>query len=209
VGDILGASVKLPTVIFTALAAVLALFWLLSIVGVVDIGGGEEVADGLLDGALEPLGLADVPVIVVGSIIAVVGWFISVLAQIYLLDDSDGWALATFAVVVGAVAAAVSLGIAALAAPKLSRVFSADEAPSSRALVGRVAEVRSVTVTATSGYADTTWPDGRSERIDIRISQHGDIGEGALRTGDRVVIVSWDADQNVYLVAELPEELGE
>jgi len=207
VSDVLEASFELPTLVFTCLGAVCALLWLASLVGIVDVDGGEDAVDGVADSVLEPLGLAEVPVLVLASIVAVGGWVVSVLAQLYLLESVTGGALAGLALGVGVVAAAVSIGASKLAAPALSKVFTPAYAAGGRDLVGRTAEVRSLSVTDRAGYADTTWPDGRAERVDVRVSEHGDVGPGELRDGDRVLLISWNSSDNTYLVAHVPAEL--
>jgi hypothetical protein len=207
VSDVFEASLKLPTLVFTCMGAVCALLWLASFVGIVDVEGGEDAADDFADGALEPLGLAEVPILVLASILALVGWVVCVLAQLFLLDSVDGGALVAFAVGVGVVGALASIGLSVLVAPTLSKVFTPTYAAGGGDLVGRIAEIRSVSVSERAGYADTTWPDGRGERVDVRISEHGDVGAGELASGDRVLLVSWDATENIYIVAQLPEGL--
>jgi hypothetical protein len=177
------------------------------LVGIVDVDGGEDAVDGVADSVLEPLGLSEIPVLVLASILAIGGWVVSVLGQLYLLESVTGAALAVLAIGVGVVAAAASLGVSKLAAPALARAFTPTYAAGGRDLVGRVAEIRSLSVSDRTGYADTTWPDGRAERVDVRISEHGDIGPGELSNGDRVLLVSWNAAENTYFVAHVPAEL--
>lgn len=201
------ASLDFPTVVFTCLGALCIVLWLLSFVGVVEVDGGDDAADGLFDDALEPLGIADVPLLVLVSIVAIVGWVVSVLAQLYLLESLTGLAFAAAGVGVGLVGLAASVGVTRAVAPAISRALRPTLAAGAQELVGRVAEVRSHTVTSTSGYADTTWPDGRGERVNVRTSDHGEISAGALHSGDRVLLVAWDAADDTYLVARLPADL--
>ena len=49
--DVLRASVELPTIIFTAILAIAAVMWILSLVGALDLGG--DAAAGVLGNALE------------------------------------------------------------------------------------------------------------------------------------------------------------
>jgi hypothetical protein len=207
VSDVLEASLELPTLVFTGLGALCAVLWVLTLVGVVDVGGGEEAADGLLDDALEPLGLADVPMLVLLSIVTIVGWVVSVVAQLYLLESATGLALAGGAIGVGVVSLVASLGASKAVAPALSRALRPTLAAGAQELVGRIAEIRSHTVTETSGYADTTWPDGRGERVNVRTSHHGEIGPDILRSGDRVLLIAWDEASNSYIVAPIPADL--
>lgn len=193
--------------IFTVLFAVVIVLWMLALTGVLDVTGAES-SDGFLDGALEPFGLSDVPVTVVVSILAVLGWFVSVLAQIHLLSGISGTVLVVASVLVGVGAGGVGLGLAVVAAPVLGRVFETAEAPSGRDLVGRTAEIRSTSVSTTSGYADAHWGDGPVSRVEVRVSRHGDVADGELQSGDTVVLVDWDEPNNTYTVARLPADLA-
>lgn len=206
VSDVLEASFRFPTVVFTVLLAIVVGLWILSLVGVFDLAGAES-GEGLLEGALEPIGLDDVPITVVLSFLAIAGWFVSVLAQIHLLGTLSGTALGLASVGVGIGAAGIGVGLAMVTGPPLARIFATAEAPSGRELVGRTAEVRSSTVTTTTGYADATWADGPVSRIEIRVSPHGDVAADDLRSGDIVMLVDWDEPNNTYTVARLPADL--
>lgn len=193
--------------VFTVLFAIVIVLWMLALSGILDVTGAEA-GDGFLDGVLEPFGLSEVPVTVVLSILAVLGWFVSVLAQIHLLDSISGTALVLGSILVGVGAGGVGLGLAVVAAPVLGRVFETAEAPSARELVGRTAEVRSATVTTTTGYADAVWPDGPVSRVEVRVSRHGDVAAGDLQAGDLVLLIDWDEPNNAYTVSRLPVDLS-
>lgn len=206
-GDVLQTSVELPTVVFTGLLAIAAGLWILSLVGVLDVEA--DAADGLLDDALEPFNLSEVPTTVLLTIFALAGWFVSVLASTFLLDDRDDtsqFALVA-AILVGSAAAA--LATTARVAPKLGRVFVTERAPSKLDLVGRIAEVRSATVTATAGRAEAEWPDGTVSTIDVRVSAHVSLGPGELQRGDRAFIVEWIEATDDFIVDRVPAELAE
>lgn len=205
--DVLQASVELPTVVFTGLLCIAAGLWMLSLVGVLDVDA--DAADGLLDDALEPLGLSEVPATILLTVFALAGWFVSVLASVFLLDDRSGTALLVLALVVGLGAAAAGLAFTVWVAPTLGRVFQTAEAPSKLGLVGRIAEVRSGTVTATAGRGEAAWPDGTVSTIDIRVDGHGDLAPGELRRGDRAFIVEWIEATDDFIVGRVPTELTE
>jgi hypothetical protein len=207
VTDVFDASLRFPTVVFTVLFAIVILMWVFALSGILDVTGADA-GEGLFEGALEPFGLDDVPITVVLSILAVLGWFVSVLAQIHLLGNISGTALVVASVLVGVGAGGVGLGLAVVAAPVLGRVFETAEAPSGRELVGRTAEIRSATVTTTSGYADAIWPDGPVSRVEVRVSRHGDVSAGDLHSGDLVLLVDWDEPNNAYTVSRFPADLS-
>jgi hypothetical protein len=206
-GDVLRASLELPTVIFTGLLAVAFGMWLLSLLGVLDIEA--DGADGVLDDALEPLNLSEVPATVLLTLFALAGWFVSVLASVFLLDDRSGTALAMTAVVIGVGAAVVAIGVTLWLAPKLGRMFETAQAPSKRDLLGRIAEIRSETVTETNGRAEARWPDGTVSTIDVRTSPNSAIEPGVFRKGDTALIVDWRSETDDFIVDRVPPELSE
>ena len=193
--------------VFTGLLCVVAGLWLLSLIGVIDVGA--DSAEGLLDDALEPLNLTEVPVTLLLTIFALTGWFVSVLASIFLLDNRSGTALFVLALVVGVAAAGAALAVTAWVAPKLARLFVTSVAPSKRDLVGRIAEVRSGTVTASAGRGEAEWPDGTVSTVDIRVNEHVDLQPGELQRGDRAFIIDWVEATDDFIVDRIPAELTE
>lgn len=206
-GNILRASVELPTVVFTGLLCVVAGLWALSLVGVLDVE--SDASDGLLDDALEPFNLSEVPATVLLTVFALAGWFVSVLASVFLLDDRTGTALAVLAVLVGLLAAGAGFAFTVWIGPTLGRVFVTALAPSKRDLIGRVAEVRSGTVTETAGRGEAEWPDGTVSTVDIRVNEHVGAAPGELRRGDRAFIIDWIEETDDFIVDRVPAELTE
>ena len=203
--DVLRASVELPTIVFTAILAIVAALWLLSLIGAIDIE--VDAADGLLDDALEPLNLSEVPATVMLTVFGLAGWFVSVLASVFLLDARSGTALVVMAIVIGLVAPLVAVGVVVWIGPKLAVVFVTTTAPSKRDLLGRVAEVRSATVTETTGRGEATWPDGTVSTVDLRTTPGADIGPGELKRGDLALLVDWDEETDDFVVGKVPAEL--
>ncbi|MEL6890388.1 MAG: hypothetical protein AAFP84_02225 [Actinomycetota bacterium] len=205
-GDVLRASVELPTIIFTALLAIVGVMWLLSLVGALDVEA--DPGEGLLDDVLEPLNLSDVPSILLLTVVGLAGWFVSVLASVFLLDGRSGTALVVLAVVIGLAAAASSLAFTAWLAPKLALAFETERAPSKLDLLGRVVEIRSSTVTDTTGRGEATWPDGTVSTVDVRTTSGAGIGPGELQRGDRALLVDWNEATDDFIVDRIPPELA-
>ncbi len=203
--EVLSASVELPTIIFTALLAIAACMWLLSLVGAIDIE--IDAADGLLDDALEPLELTDVPATVLLTVFALAGWFVSVLASIFLLDGRGGTTLLITSIAVGIGAAIVSLGFVMWLSPRLALIFVTTTAPSKRELLGRIAEVRSATVTESTGRGEATWPDGTVSTVDLRTVAGTGVAAGELKRGDLALLVDWDESADDFFVGRVPAEL--
>lgn len=198
---------ELPTIIFTALLAIVGAMWLLSLVGAMDVEA--DPGEGLLDDVLEPLDLAGVPTIILLTIIGLAGWFVSVLASIFLLDGRSGGTLVLLAIVVGVGAAVIALAITSWAGPKLALLFRTERAPSKQDLIGRTVEIRSATVNESSGRGEATWPDGTSSTVDIRTSPNGGVAAGELARGDRALLIDWNEATDDFIVDHLPPELSE
>jgi hypothetical protein len=207
VGDVLQASVELPTVVFTGLLAVVAGMWLLSLTGFLDFDA--DSAEGLFGDALEPLHLSEVPSTILFTIFALAGWFVSVLASVFLLDNRSGSALLALSLVVGLVASLAAVAATAWLAPIIGRVFVTAQAPSKRDLIGRVAEIRSTTVTESAGRAEAEWPDGTVSTIDVRVANGVGFQSGELKKGDRALIVEWLNDTDDFIVDRIPAELAD
>lgn len=203
--DVLSASLELPTLVFTALLAISACMWLLSLVGAIDIE--VDAADGLVDDALEPLNLSEVPATVLLTVFALGGWFVSVLASIFLLDGKAGTTLAVTSIAIGIGAAVAAIAFVIWLAPRLAVVFVTTRAPSKRELLGRIAEVRSATVTESSGRGEATWPDGTVSTVDLRTAAGTGVAPGELKRGDLALIVDWDEKADDFFVGRVPAEL--
>ncbi len=205
--DVLRASVELPTIIFTAILVICAGLWFLSLVGVLDLE--VDAADGLVDDALEPLNISEVPTTVLLTVFGLAGWFASVLASVFLLDSRTGAALAWLSVGVGVGAAFFGLAFMMWIAPKLAVIFKTKTAPSKRELLGRIAEVRSATVTETTGRGEATWPDGTVSTVDLRTVAGAGVSAGELKRGDLALLVDWDERTDDFFVDHVPAELAE
>lgn len=203
--EVLSASIELPTIVFTALLAIAGCLWLLSLAGAIDLE--IDAADGLLDDALEPLKLSDVPATVLLTVFALAGWFVSVLASVLLLDGRVGTGLVVVSIAIGVGAAIVALGLVRWLSPRLALVFVTTTAPSKRELLGRIAEVRSATVTESTGRGEATWPDGTVSTVDLRTATGTGVAPGELERGDLALIVDWDESSDNFFVGRVPAEL--
>lgn len=198
---------ELPTIIFTAMLAIVGALWLLSLIGALDIEA--DPGEGLLDDVLEPLGLSEVPSILLLTIVGLTGWFVSVLASVFLLEDRSGTSLVVLAIAIGIGAAVAALLVTSWIAPKLALAFQTERAPSKRDLIGRTVEIRSATVTDSAGRGEATWPDGTVSTVDVRTTTGAGLAPGELSRGDRALLVDWNEETDDYIVDHLPSELSE
>ena len=206
-GNVLTAAVQFPTIVFTIVLVVALVMWLLPLLGI-DGGtdGAEATADG--DGLLHHLGLAGVPLAVVLSLLGLVGWAVSIIAQLTVLSTVDGTGLrVVLGIVVLLLAGAIGLWVSATVGRKVGRRLEPVLAPSAADLVGRTAEVRSAVVGPDQGYGDARTTDGSTVRVDLRTRpDRPDSAEG-FRLGDTVLIIDYDREHHFYLVDQLPHWL--
>jgi len=134
-----------PAVVFTALLAFCLAWWLVAtLAGVGDGLDGDADGDGALDDLGDALGVSSVPPAVGLSVVAFVGWVVSLaVTAVVRAGDVQGPALAA----IGAVALIVALAVGVLIARPIARraapLFVTELAPSERQAVGAFARVRS------------------------------------------------------------------
>lgn len=187
-------------------------FWMVSLLGFVDLETDldldldADASDGAAGGFLESIGVAGLPPMFVVTAVSLIGWFVSIVGVMLVLDPLDGAALvlATIALAVASLVAGLVLGVR-ICRP-LAAVMTTARAPKAAELVGREAVVRSGRVDGGFGYADATWPDGSVSRIDVRTLDDTDLGVGP---GDAVRLVDWDASAGTYAVARDRELFGD
>lgn len=181
------AALAFPAVLFSFLLIVVIGYWVLALVGVLDVEDGDI---GFFGGVPLPISL---------SLLVAFSWFLSLVGTVLL--DGVGTPLRV-GLGVGVLLAALVLGALGtrLVVVPLRRVF-AGVVPSRQDFVGRVAVVRTSTVTEDFGQAEVAAADGASAIISIRLA-----GEGNLGLGSRVVIYDYDSAGEFFWVSPLELE---
>lgn len=173
------AAVAFPTAIFTTLLGVVAFYWALALLGLVDFdSGGVHIGDtdadldadpdfGSLAGLMAAFGLQGVPFSIVVSLLILLSWMLSCLGAMWLL----AWLPGSVPVYVGGTLlalASVSLAIpiAARFIKPLRGLFVTHEAISNASLVGQHCKVLTQTVDERSGRAEVSQ---RGANINIRV----------------------------------------
>ncbi|WDD99048.1 OB-fold-containig protein [Thalassomonas actiniarum] len=199
---------QFPTVIYTVLLAVVVIYWLVGMLGLIDLDFSGDVdvdidadvdADasvGGLTGLLLTFGLTGVPFTLVISIIILVCWLISFYLQFYLLTWlPDGWLYYLAATAASFVVFLVSLPVTAILIRPLKGMFNSVETASSNNLVGKDATIATGSVTETFGQAKV-FNDGAEILLDVRCDpQH------RLSMGDKVLLIEYQQDSHTYIVA--------
>lgn len=197
-----------PTVFFTIVLLVLAVYWLFAILGMVDIDVLDLDMDvdadidvdleGMtgLAGLLVTLGLTGVPVTVVATLLALLAWLISYFAvHLLFFWEHASWIsyLAGSALIPAAIAVSIPL-TAQLIKPLKPLFKKAYTPPPEKVLLGRACTVRSSRVDERFGEV-TADLDGASLILRVR----GEANKN-IKRGDAVVLIEHRPDDNTYWV---------
>jgi hypothetical protein len=208
-----------PTVVYSVLLLVVSVHWLLSALGLLELdtidgllpGDGAHLgvdANGVADGAahggigglLLKFGLHGIPVMVIMTLIAIVGWSVCYFADLYLLRHLPGGpigALAGAATAFGGLL--LSIPVARIALAPVRRMLRRNAPVTQRPLLGRYAIVRSPEITTESGTAEID--DGGAGLI---LQVRADT-PGRFVRGDRIVLIEYLNAQNAYRVTSAAE----
>ncbi|GAB3345567.1 hypothetical protein [Marilutibacter aestuarii] len=199
--------VSYPTVVYTVLLAVCLLYWLVAMLGLVDLelfdgwletdasDAVEAVDGGGVAGILSKFGLAGLPLMIVLTVLVMTAWIASYFADYLVLRHLPGglvrFVLGT-GVVVGSFVAAVP--VAGLLLRPVRLVYDKLRPEPPRSLLGMVGTVRSPRVDALQGIAAVE--DGGAGLV---LQVRNESAAGFAR-GDRVVLIEYLEAQNAYRV---------
>ncbi len=206
-----------PTIFFSIVLIFCILFWFVAILGFLDISfldipepdfdvSGDTDAPSTPDavaGIILKLGLNGVPLTVVISLITLFGWFISYYIVHFFYNYIPG---GIFYYAVGLVVLFFSLYIAALITSKVIKplrpLFKKMEQDVEKLVLGQTAIVRTSRVD--NEFGEATLDDGGAGLIlKVRSS-----GESRYKTGDKVVLIEYQKDLNVFRVVSEEEFKG-
>ncbi|WP_438003847.1 glycine zipper family protein [Sorangium sp. So ce321] len=176
-------------------------------------GAAKGAAEGLADGGdgahgvgsvLVALELHRVPATVTLTLVAAFGWFASVLSTMLAEPAWVGAGLPRWALGLAVLAGSLTAGVlmTSLAVRPLGPLFVTRHATSKKDLVGRVCVISTGRVDERFGQAVVD-EGGASHILDVRSDT-----PGALRRGDRALLVSWDPGGEVFSVEPLDALLG-
>ena len=198
-----------PTVIFSLLLIVVVCFWLLAILGVVDLDiasldleiDAETDASGvgLLGGLLLKFGLHGIPVSVIASALILLAWLIAYFGSVYLIAWIPGTLLKAIAGTALLIASLIlALPIVGASLRPIRPLFNGETAAKRDSVVGQSCVVRSLEVNEEFGQAETTNP-GASLILTVRAKT-----PNTIKQGDIVAITAYDEATATYQV--MPEE---
>ena len=197
---------QFPTVMFSTLLGIVVVYWIVGLLGLVDLDlGGDADVDidldsgtsiGGLTGLFLTFGLTGVPFTLVISILVLVCWLISVYLQHYLLSWlPSGWLYYLLGTVSNCIIFALSLPITAVIIRPLKGMFKSAETATSQYLVGKEAVVATGTVSETFGQA-RLFSDGAEILVDVRCDP-----EHTIKMGDKVLVIEYQQERHTYIVA--------
>lgn len=207
-----------PTVIFTVVLFVAVLYWLCAAFGLLDLELLDVDASALegqlhahaehsfaetFAGILLRLGLNGVPVTIVVTLIAIIGWVVSYyLSYLELILFGYGWL--RFLLGIPILLVSLYLGVMATAQliKPLRKLFAKAEQYVEKKILGQTAVVRSSKVDQVSG--EVNFDDGGAGLI---LKVRADSGQEFVR-GDRVVLLEYIAEEHCYRVISESEFLG-
>lgn len=189
-GDFVDAALSFPAAVFTFLLAAVVLYWLLVLIGTLDIEIGDlDMGDGL--------GLGGVPVTVTASVTVVVSWFVSLVGGVVAATlDLGTIVTVVFGCGVLLVAIICGLYVARLVAVPLRKLYAPGGEASRNDFVGRECVIRTGRVTDDFGQAEVTALDGSSAIIQVR-----QTGEHKLTSGSRALVFDYDINGEFFWVA--------
>ncbi|WP_418128623.1 ubiquinone biosynthesis protein [Variovorax sp. 375MFSha3.1] len=209
-GDFLGAVTGYPTAIYTVLLGVVVIYWVLAMLGMVDIehsgldvdvgvhthADGDASDIGHLASYVVALGLNGVPFSVAVSLLVLVAWTVSCLGGEWLLPLVPTMALQLLAGTALLVASAViAIPITAVAIRPLRGLFVSHTAVSNAALVGQLCRVVTGVVNEKDGRAEVA---RRGASLNIRVWAPT---PNTLKRGSQALIVEYDEVAARYLIA--------
>ncbi len=208
-----------PTVFFTFFLAITVLYWLVAVLGFVEIdildfdlpetdGAFAVDADGLsnpdvLAGLMLRFGLHGVPVTVIISFISLFGWLLSYYAVHFLFGLVPG-AFLEFLVGIPILFGSlyVAVMITAVVIKPLRPLFKKAQQQTVKHILGQTAIVRTSRVD--QGFGEAMLEDGGAGLI-LKVRATGD---DEFVKGDRVVLLEHLKEENVYRVVSEQEFSG-
>ncbi|MFB0999875.1 MAG: DUF1449 family protein, partial [Colwellia sp.] len=203
---------QFPTVIYSTVLGVVVIYWLIGMLGLVDLGfSGDadleldvdsdiDVSVGGLTGFMLTFGLTGVPFTLVISIITLICWLISFYLQFYILNWlPDGWLYYLMGAIASFIIFVVSLPLTAIVIRPLKGMFKSVETTLSDHLVGNSATIVTGTVSETFGQA-RLFNNGAEMLLDVRCDP-----EHTLKKGDQVLLIEYLTEKYTYIVAPYSE----
>lgn len=208
-----------PTAVFTFVLLLCVLYWLAAVLGLVDIDfldidlPDPDIASGLeagselsnvnvLAGLMLRFGLQGVPVTIILSFVALIGWLVCYYLVYFLFAFvPEGILRYAAGIPVIAVALYVAVMITAQLIRPLRPLFNKAAQDTVKQILGKRAVVRTSRVT--NSFGDATLDDGGAGLI-LKVRT---MGDQAFEKGETVILLEYQAETNTYRVISESEFL--
>ncbi|MCF7221691.1 hypothetical protein [Marilutibacter chinensis] len=206
-----------PTVVYSVLLAVLVVYWLVAMLGLIDLemvdgwlGADVQIADAVdavdgngMAGMMAKFGLAGLPMMIVLTALVLTAWVFSYYADYLLLRHLPGGVLRLLTGTVAMVAAFVAATpVTGLLLRPVRMLYDRLRPEPPRSLLGMAGVVRSPVVDATQGIAGVE-DGGAGLVLQVRTE-----AAGRFKRGDRVVLIEYLEADNAYRVVGEDEFRG-
>jgi len=195
-----------PTVIFTFFLVLFMLFWLVAVLGVVEIDAfdlpdidmdsdANHVTPDAIAGLIMKFGLHGIPITITLSIVNLLAWFLSYYA-VYFLGGvmGDGVFYFLFSIAIFFSALYVAVKVTSFIIAPLKPIFKKMEQSTEKLVMGQTAVVRTSRVDA--GFGEAVLEDGGAGLI-LKVRS---VGGSEFKKGDRVVLLEYIVEKNAYRV---------
>lgn len=206
-----------PVVVFTFLLAIICCYWILAMIGAVDIDmfdfdvdvdadvdldtdievGSDIDAEGLsgVTGFMVKWGLTGIPVTVVISLLVATSWLLCYLVVSIVFPMIPWTGLKNYiGIAVMLISLMLSIPVTATLIRPFKGIFVTHSAVKKSALIGMECIVKTGTVTEKFGQAELD-DGGAGMLLDVRAAQSLNI-----KKGDTVILAEYDEEEGSYLV---------
>ena len=210
-----------PTVFFTFFLGLCTLYWLVAVLGFIeleildfdipgfhsgeiDLGGHESLTNlDAMAGIMLKLGLYGVPVTIILSIVSLVGWFLSYYIVYFTFSYvPEGMLRYVAGVPVLLLSLYIASVVTAIVVKPLRRFFNSLQQQTDKIILGQTAVVRTSRVD--DGFGEALLEDGGAGLI-LKVRS---AGEETFSKGDRVVLLEYVSEENIYKVISEKEFLS-
>ena len=187
-----------PTVFFSILLGIVFAYWLLVIIGLMDIDGVSLEG---IDGFFLAAGVAGMPSIISISLMVLISWLLSLVGTLYVvLPLSNLWLQLIAGSAILVLSLWLSAHIALIVLYPLRGLFSPEDKDyhSVKRLIGQSCEITTLNVDENYGQALYEDHKGNSFILSVRAST-----PNVFHKGTSVLIVSYEADGHFYQITSL------
>lgn len=194
------AMIAFPTVVFTILLGLVAIYWTTVIIAGLDVDvlDLDSSIDADASELLSALGLRGVPLTVWLSFFVLIAWVALLLASVLvgpILQTVVGSLVSSTLIALSGMTLAAVL--TSFAVRPIRRLFSAQVGPKNLALVGKVCTVTTMRVDGGFGQAEIE-DGGAGLLVQVRSAE-----PNSLTRGSHALVFEYDNDEGVYHITEV------